>query len=178
MTAFALHSHPLTPCAFIDAVAVAIQTLPHSAMRYVYEVRGDIRQLDIPGARLPVRTNDLWRQTCFEAFLREPGTSVYDEFNFAPSGEWAAYRFEHYRSGMVELELGSMPAIACHQSHDLLRVEVLVGSSECTAPALQLGLSAVLRDRTGTISYWALRHAPGKPDFHHDHAFVGRIDIA
>ena len=35
------------------------------------------------------------------------------------------------------------------------------------APRLQLALAAVVEDEDGRLSYWALRHAPGKPDFHH-----------
>ncbi|MBI3061386.1 MAG: hypothetical protein HYY83_05345 [Deltaproteobacteria bacterium] len=28
----------------------------------------------------------------------------------------------------------------------------------------------------GTISYWALKHPPGKPDFHHPDAFALEIE--
>ena len=38
--------------------------------------------------------------------------------------------------------------------------------------ALTLGLSAVIEDRDGALSYWALRHPAGKPDFHHADAFA------
>ena len=37
---------------------------------------------------------------------------------------------------------------------------------------LRLGLSAVVEDAAGKLSYWALRHTPGKPDFHHTDAFA------
>ena len=33
-------------------------------------------------------------------------------------------------------------------------------------------LSAVIEEASGTKSYWALAHPPGKPDFHHSDAFV------
>ena len=43
-----------------------------------------------------------------------------------------------------------------------------------TVPAergpLRIGLSVVVEAEN--ISYWALRHAPGKPDFHHPDAFA------
>ncbi len=38
--------------------------------------------------------------------------------------------------------------------------------------ALALGLSVVIEEESGALSYWALRHAPGKPDFHHASAFA------
>jgi len=37
---------------------------------------------------------------------------------------------------------------------------------------ISLGLSAVLEDRDGGFSYWALVHPPGKPDFHHRDCFA------
>ena len=37
---------------------------------------------------------------------------------------------------------------------------------------LVVALSAVLEDSKGVLSYWALAHAPGKPDFHHPAAFA------
>src|SRR2546422_3089437 len=35
---------------------------------------------------------------------------------------------------------------------------------------LSLALAAVVGDENGALSYWALKHPPGKPDFHHPHA--------
>jgi hypothetical protein len=40
-----------------------------------------------------------------------------------------------------------------------------------------LGLSAVIEDLDGVLSYWALRHPPGKPDFHHPDTFALEIDL-
>jgi hypothetical protein len=40
----------------------------------------------------------------------------------------------------------------------------------------RLGLSAVIETRAGAIAYWALRHEPGKPDFHWADAFVVRLE--
>ena len=36
----------------------------------------------------------------------------------------------------------------------------------------RIGLSAVIEERHGRKSYWALAHPPGKPDFHHDDCFA------
>ena len=39
-----------------------------------------------------------------------------------------------------------------------------------------LGLSAVLEEKDGTKSYWALAHPSGdKPDFHHPACFAARL---
>ena len=43
---------------------------------------------------------------------------------------------------------------------------------------LLLGLAAVIESGNGDLSYWALKHPPGKPDFHHAHGFVYEVDVA
>src|SRR3954464_8994411 len=55
----------------------------------------------IPEAAEPTRADELWRTTCFEAFLRPLGEENYREWNFAPSGQWATYEFSGYRENMV-----------------------------------------------------------------------------
>ena len=36
----------------------------------------------------------------------------------------------------------------------------------------RIALSAVIEEVDGTKSYWALRHPPGAPDFHHPDCFA------
>jgi hypothetical protein len=56
-------------------------------------------------------------------FLRERAQHAYYEFNFAPSLQWAAYRFRGYKSGMLALEI-SAPRIEIRQG---------AGHSNCRA---------------------------------------------
>jgi hypothetical protein len=35
-----------------------------------------------------------------------------------------------------------------------------------------VGLAAVVEETNGCLSYWALTHPPGKPDFHHRDSFA------
>ena len=96
----------------------------------------------------------------------------YREFNLSPSGEWAVYAFRGYRQG-GELALELAPGIVVHRSGD--RLELYAEIRAVFLPpggSLRLGLSAVVEDAHGTLSYWALRHHPGKPDFHHTDAFA------
>jgi hypothetical protein len=44
------------------------------------------------------------------------------------------------------------------------------------AEPLAVALSAVVEERDGTLSYWARRHPPGRPDFHHAEAFADRLE--
>ncbi len=42
------------------------------------------------------------------------------------------------------------------------------------APAT-VSLAAVIEEDQGPISYWALAHPPGDPNFHHPDCFVARL---
>ena len=79
------------------------------ALRYI--VTGNLTDLRMPPLTAPERADGLWRQTCFEAFVRAAPDAAYYEFNFAPSTQWAAYRFSGYRSGMSVADGISAPRI-------------------------------------------------------------------
>ena len=136
-----------------------------------YVVSGHVGGLRLPRAGAGGRGDELWRHTCFEAFVRAADGGYY-ELNFAPSTQWAAYRFDGYRSGMAPAELPP-PRIEAEAGADryALRIEADVGGFDLSA-AWRLALSAVIEDAAGRISYWALAHAAGKPDFHHPDSFV------
>ncbi|MGA7532761.1 MAG: hypothetical protein WBW27_12825, partial [Pseudolabrys sp.] len=75
-----------------------------------YIVTGRMSEIRMPHATTAARSDELWRHTCFEAFVRASSGAEYYEFNFAPSTHWAAYRFSGYRSGMsVATEIGAPP---------------------------------------------------------------------
>ncbi|MFL6575384.1 MAG: DOMON-like domain-containing protein [Povalibacter sp.] len=175
---FVLFAHPTTPCPFIAAFEARVEHATAGGFSFTYLLRGDLLQLDVPVITAAERTDGLWRQTCFEAFLRPTGTSAYREFNFSPSTQWAAYSFAGYRDAMMPLRLSSAPAITCEITAEELSLRATLTNLEGTSRAFQLGLSAVLRDRGGKIYYWALQHAPGKPDFHHDASFAASLDGA
>jgi hypothetical protein len=127
----------------------------------------------IPEAKDPARADELWRTTCFEAFLRIPGADPYREWNFAPSGEWAAYDFASYREARSDAEVPA-PYI---RVEDNLTWWALGATIPVAADAVwALGLSAVLEEKDGTKSYWALAHPPGdKPDFHAADCFAASL---
>ena len=167
---FALQPHPTTPCPFVTAIDVVAEVTT-TALQCTYTVHGAIDQLAIPPtAAIPARMDELWKQTCFELFAISPGARDYREFNFSPSGDWAAYAFTGYREGMATLDLGGPPTVSREQSPDRFRLQAVVRTASATVP--KLALSAVIADSSGHRYYWALRHAPGKPDFHHASSFV------
>jgi hypothetical protein len=78
-------------------VEVRVARVDGTKLSLRYSVRGDLDALRIPPAAPPARRDLLWKHTCFEAFVRVAGERAYQEFNFSPSREWAAYRFSSYR---------------------------------------------------------------------------------
>ncbi len=147
-----------------------------------YVVTGDFGALRLPPAAAPLRMDGLWQTTCFEAFVRVPLGGAYYEFNFAPSTQWAAYRFDGYRSGMTPVNEIDAPRTDV-QSNDAgfeLRVALDLARLPDLPPgsAWRLGLSAVIEEASGRKSYWALAHPAGKPDFHHSDCFALEVPTA
>ena len=128
----------------------------------------------IPEPSEAVRADDLWQTTCFEAFLRLPGAETYREWNFAPSGEWAAYDFTAYREGMANAEIAAPPYVRMEDNFTWWALGATIAVDADSE--WELGLSAVLEEMDGTKSYWALAHPSGdRPDFHAPGCFAARL---
>lgn len=120
------------------------------------------------------RSDELWRTTCLEAFLRAEGKEAYREWNFAPSGDWAAYDFAGYREGMARADVESPPYIRMEDNLTWWTLGATIAVE--SGVTWRLGLSAVIEEKNGTRSYWALAHPPGDaPDFHHPDCFAARL---
>jgi hypothetical protein len=127
----------------------------------------------LPAAEEPDRKDDLWQATCFEAFLREAGGDAYREWNFAPSGDWAAYDFTSRRDGRTNADVAA-PYIRVEDNMTWWALGATIAVDAETH--WTLGLSAVLEEKDGTKSYWALAHAEGdKPDFHDPACFAAHL---
>lgn len=139
-----------------------------------FGVGAPIQHFIIPEAAEPGRADELWRTTCFEAFLRADGEDSYREWNFAPSGNWAAYDFDRYRAGMANSEIESPPYLRTEDNFTWWAIGATIAVD--AEVEWHLGLSAVLEEEDGTKSYWALSHAdPQKPDFHNPDCFTAKL---
>ena len=170
-----LHPHPdypHDPATSVDVSAVRASGV--LALRY--SLSGTISNIAIPAPTQPARADELWQHTCFEAFVRLPGGEGYAEFNFSPSGQWAAYRFRARRSGMVNIAEAQTPHIALSAYPELVRLDVALDLS--ALPGLppeapwRVALTAIVEQADGTKSFWSLAHPQGKPDFHHADNFA------
>jgi len=133
------------------------------------QIAGVTSGIDIPKASDVGRTDGLWRSTCFEVFAMTGGGG-YAEFNISPSGEWAAYGFSGYREGQSNLP-GPIEVIRAEPAGDAFELDAIISWRDW--PRIdRIGLSAVIEDIDGSLSYWALAHPSDKPDFHHPDSFT------
>lgn len=128
-------------------------------------VDAPLNDLVLPISDQPTRRDELWRTTCFELFVGGEG-APYLEINAAPSGDWAAYRFDGPRGGMVPLVLDP-PTITLDMGEEWISVEATVTlPPEFASAPLSLNIAAVIETTDGALSHWALVHPADKPDFH------------
>lgn len=145
-----------------------------------YHADGAVADVRLPKeSERPQRADNLWQNTCFELFLKEPGAERYCEFNFSPSGDWAAYEFSSYRDGMAALALTRAPEIFLDFSNSHIGLEASFAVPEMWRhDELDAALSAVIEMQDGAKSLWALAHPAGKPDFHHQDCYRLKIEAA
>ena len=171
-----LQPHPDFPCAAVSGIEVYVSRGKTGSLLVHYYLAGGVDDVtpSLRSASTFRRADELWQHTCFEAFVKPAGSETYWEFNAAPTWDWQAYGLSGYRTGRHPVEGISKPSIEGRYGHDgwELRVHWPLASMVPNDVDWQVGLSAVIEDKDGTISYWALAHAPGKPDFHHADAFV------
>lgn len=162
-----LFCHPDTPATAIRKMAAEAVFKTGERLELRWMLEGDIARIHLPAPAPAVHTDGLWKSTCFECFILAPDSGGYEEYNFSPSGAFAAYRFSAYRAGMQNLPLAT-PTLYLQQEADRL---VFTASFTASAAA-QMALTAVIEETSGHKSYWSLRHPAGKPDFHHPDNFI------
>ena len=171
-----LKLHPDSRCLATAHIEVEVTRPRADSLALSYIVTGKISDVRMPRVVATARSDELWRHTCFEAFVRASSGDEYYEFNFAPSAQWAAYRFSSYRSGMCVAAEISTPSIEVQSSPDCYTLQASLELDRLSwlprKAKWRLGLSALIEDTSGHKSYWALKHPPGKPDFHHADCFA------
>lgn len=177
-----LTPHPETPCEAAARIEVNLARAAPARLALRYLVTGDIAGLRLPEPGERARADELWKHCCFEAFLLTGEGDGYAEINLSPSNRWAAYRFDAHRAGMANLEglvLSHLTQRTSASQYELVATLDLAGvTGLSTDRPWRMGLSAVIEETSGAKSYWALAHAPGKPDFHHPDAFAFDLEPA
>ena len=164
----ALKLHPDSRCDAVSGIEVEVARSANLLLRYVVTAKPG--GLMIPPVVEPRRADELWRHTCFEAFFHEPSGDGYIEFNFSPSAEWAVYRLDGYRRGRRIAD--DVPAPRITLLPNAKGFELHASLELPHDSPWRLGLAAVIEETNGRISYWALKHPAGRPDFHHSDCFA------
>ena len=179
-----LACHPETPSDAVRSIGARVCRIPGAMLAVTYILEGDLQRLRVPAPRPPCVAGRLWQHTCCEIFIARNGFPAYHEYNLSPSGEWAAYAFDRYRDGAPladEFNAEQLdPQVAVRSAAGQLELDALIRLGRLSpmhpGAKLSLALSAVVEHQDGFLSYWALRHPPGKPDFHHAEAFALELE--
>ena len=162
--------HPATPCPLALQVSVTLHGQASGLLLH-YQVTGQVAGIQLPPAAPPGAADGLWQHTCMETFVSPVQAAHYREFNFSPSGQWAAYCFSAERQRDTDAEVCRPIQPTLWMEHTSERFDLwaeLPATALPPASRLCLGLSAVIETRDGHRSYWALHHPrPDRPDFHH-----------
>lgn len=175
--ALALRPHPVEAAPLDLTVAVRVLGPAHDGHWHLhYTLSGAIELLRLPAPTTAGPADELWRHTCMEAFIQDADGPAYREFNFSPSGQWAAYRFRTERAREPD---GPPPAQGpdIRVEHGARSLSVRVRLPQVLMPDQPgaMGLTAVIETRDGAVSYWALHHPrPERPDFHHSGGWTHR----
>ena len=174
MAIISLQCHSATPADTATAITVEYEIQPEGQLWLRYFVDCDLENLDLPVPAEPQRTDGLWNTTCFELFLREPNSANYFEFNFSPSSQWAAYRFNNYREGMSDWDTPT-PDIGNDASETHFAVEATISLPQIDIGVWDASMSVVIHERGDRKSYWTIKHPDGAPDFHHRDCFALKL---
>lgn len=162
------------------SVAAGVESDADGSIVFHYALRGPLAQVRLPRPAPGGRATGLWQHTCLEAFVRDVHGDAYVEFNFSPSGQWAFFAFDAYRAGMRDARADPPPVVTAREAEGVFeltaRVAAAVLRDALPARHRRLALSAVIEDRDARTTYWALAHAPGKPDFHHAAGFTVNLE--
>jgi hypothetical protein len=168
----ALNPFAADPASAVRSIEVRVVRPAPVRLVLDYELSGDLDRVRLATGHAAGPAEGLWRHTCMEVFVGTTPGGAYLEFNFAPNGQWAAYRLSGYRADMAALTSIRPPRIELRtQSERLLLSADVALPADLAATPLRLGLAAVVENVGGQLEYWALRHAAPKPDFHHPDSF-------
>lgn len=183
--AFALHKHPTswTPPGW--EVRVATRWAPHGlVVEYTLAVPAG-RLVLPPRSTTPAARDLLWKHTCGEMFVGVRGEPGYIEFNFSPSGDWAAYAFDAYREGFRPLVWsGPPPEVRAVPGDGATRLVAIVPHQAFRSlqragafPPLQAAFTLVLEADQGELSFWSLAHPRTEPEFHDRDGFIADFTV-
>lgn len=157
----------------IESVEADIILLPNQIVELKFNFPAGTTQAQ-PSSQ-PQRRNELWKSTCFEAFIQPKGAKTYWEINLSPEGHWNVYSFDDYRTPSPPKEASKWKLVEFQ-----LKNSSLLGRFRAdfgTAKKFQAGLCCIIDMPKGEKTYWAIQHSKDKPDYHNNKNFILEREI-
>ena len=123
------------------------------------------------------RRDGIWQSTCMELFISTPSMQRYWEYNFCPSGDWNIYQLSGYRSNLQADANCRQPSITQRTQSGGYELAVItqLPAALVDQQELILAITAVVEQRNGQCSYWAMHHGGSEADFHRRDGFQLRL---
>lgn len=124
-------------------------------------------------------SEDLWKSTCFEIFLKNRESADYYEFNFNSKGDWNLFYFSNYRERHKNLEnvVDVSLVIEKNLNRTILIYRFDLKKLEHLKIPCQINISSVIKTKA-EISYWSQKHNGTKPDFHDPENFSLKMNYS
>lgn len=165
--------HPAGLCDGVAAISASAGFAADGRLHLAYRCQGQPQLVRLPAPQPPGPADNLWQHTCCEAFVAADAGTAYREFNFSPSGQWAAYAFADYRQRETFAFPPGTPEITFRRDAGDFELDALLPAAWLPAAGvLHIGFSAVIEAADGGLAYWALAHPGERPDFHRRAAFL------
>jgi hypothetical protein len=171
---FSLHPFP-NGVSLIDIQIFGEISRQENILKIDWQLAGNLIGIVLsPVTETPMRCHELWRTTCFEFFLGIAKDDRYWEFNLSPSGNWNIYSFDGYRQGMKEEIAFDILPFSTQIKQNLYQITLNIDLTEIIAPEtpLDVAITAVIKDKSAVVSYWALSHRSSEADFHQRDSFM------
>lgn len=121
--------------------------------------------------------DELWKNNCFEFFVKTLNSPEYFEFNANSKGNWNFYKLQSYRSSLTREE--KIHSIHCTVSQDsLISLQYIIDLNPLFKKGDRLLFSfcsVILLE--GMTTYWSNQHSLEKPDFHNANNFTIALDF-
>ena len=175
MPKFSLIPYPHDSHPAIDIICEFNQT--DESVFISYKITGNLSLLDLgEGHPKHERKIKLWEKSCFELFIQN-AQNEYIEFNFSPEFEWNSFYFKKKGDPIVEFLKMKTPKLDILLSLEVFHLIAEIDKKNFPEGfflkdlGLKAGITSVIKDKEGKLSYWALSHEDQRPNFHHPDSF-------
>ena len=157
-----------------------LNTTPESVF-ISYKLQGALSCLDL-GSGQPhhARVMKLWEKSCFELFIKNADNN-YIEFNFSPEFEFNCFYFVSAGDKLVEYSRMDSVKIDILLSLDVFHLIAELDKKKfpesffLNKTDLKAGITSVIKEKSGNLSYWALSHQDTRPNFHDFKSFAATL---